>query len=865
MNITYQNTNQSIRSLLEMAESGKAVIPSIQRPFVWGPEKVAKYIDSLLRGWPFGTMLFLRKGETDKSPFPFRCVERNVCSTKGTIKNLVGNTYTYMVLDGQQRLQSLFVAFKGSYTCPESEWRAINCRTDEDGKGKKADEQVEKHLCFNLSAYSPTWEITTSIDVDNGESAWLEWKSEQELKELSTSHIKLAEIYTRPIDIYSLEEKYRIAAAALEKRMACIRASVTGNEYSIMGIPNAGLVPTLVINMPKSEGDFEGQIVDIFTRLNTAGTPLTREQILAAEIKNAWEQFPEKIDALKEKLGASRYFLSGHLQDDDLVSGFNLLLKVETKTPNINEVYRQLGKNQDRWNMLWARFEVFTSLLLEKLCDDYGVRYSQEYNSFHAIWFAISLLHITQQEVNDELDAELIHEIVRWLMVSGWAKIWANRSGQSVKEYTSKLIEYSAEHTAKDVLKTWLTDSKLQENARITIDNMKASARGQVRLYYTALWVWMHMDPSRVMLMTAFAHEQDIWAVDHIIPADWFKNNPNYYHTFNRMGNCWLLDTETNTTKGKMPFEKFLASYKFKNDNSIAQNILATGLASYNETCINQEETIKLAIQAIEEREELIKQSLRDYIRFGSELYYDKTQKSEQRAYSPLVDDIFKGKEFINSAEFLSLKGGSPSSYLSHVRNAYKALNISFSEEHNQFRIDGTIVENPDDYFLRKLDNIKKVASTGWKLYLQIVTGIPIVHRKGKVNASLDSTTIQQNGQRRSSKQPTMNIAQARGNGRAVQKIRNFKDIPFDEMPIYRKIIHIAINMGCTKTNSVSINEVANRTNIDENIFKRNFNQCLSDYNNCNGLFFIKTNDGSGIYFAEEAWAELVRRQFAKE
>ena len=33
------------------------LIPDLQRPFRWSPAQVTRLIDSLMRGWPFGTLL----------------------------------------------------------------------------------------------------------------------------------------------------------------------------------------------------------------------------------------------------------------------------------------------------------------------------------------------------------------------------------------------------------------------------------------------------------------------------------------------------------------------------------------------------------------------------------------------------------------------------------------------------------------------------------------------------------------------------------------------------------------------------------------------------------------------------------------
>lgn len=56
----YGDQHSVLKELLAMAgnhEDATLLIPDLQRPYVWQPSQVIVLINSLIRGWPFGTLL----------------------------------------------------------------------------------------------------------------------------------------------------------------------------------------------------------------------------------------------------------------------------------------------------------------------------------------------------------------------------------------------------------------------------------------------------------------------------------------------------------------------------------------------------------------------------------------------------------------------------------------------------------------------------------------------------------------------------------------------------------------------------------------------------------------------------------------
>jgi hypothetical protein len=93
-------------------------LPAIQREFVWPPEKIEALFDSILRGYPIGTLLRWDVREPAVHEFQFYELIRNydVRQPHNVKANLSTRTQCYGILDGQQRVTALYIGLQGSHT-----------------------------------------------------------------------------------------------------------------------------------------------------------------------------------------------------------------------------------------------------------------------------------------------------------------------------------------------------------------------------------------------------------------------------------------------------------------------------------------------------------------------------------------------------------------------------------------------------------------------------------------------------------------------------------------------------------------------------------------------------------------------------
>lgn len=116
-----KNQTETIRKFINYLNdenaNGGFWLPNIQRAFVWKEEQITKLFDSILREYPIGTLLVWKtKDQVKRRKFIDNYFDGiRILDYYHTINDKT----KMLVLDGQQRLQSLYIALKGSFNSRE--------------------------------------------------------------------------------------------------------------------------------------------------------------------------------------------------------------------------------------------------------------------------------------------------------------------------------------------------------------------------------------------------------------------------------------------------------------------------------------------------------------------------------------------------------------------------------------------------------------------------------------------------------------------------------------------------------------------------------------------------------------------------
>jgi len=103
MNLIPEAGKRDVKALVEeLLKTTTYLLPTFQRDYVWDEEDVKEFIDSMIKGYPVGSIILWK---------PSRNVYENDPFSKPIIGEKDFNLEVYYVIDGQQRLTTLLLMF----------------------------------------------------------------------------------------------------------------------------------------------------------------------------------------------------------------------------------------------------------------------------------------------------------------------------------------------------------------------------------------------------------------------------------------------------------------------------------------------------------------------------------------------------------------------------------------------------------------------------------------------------------------------------------------------------------------------------------------------------------------------------------
>jgi hypothetical protein len=265
-------------------------LPHIQRPFVWEEEQMLRLFDSLMRNYPIQTLLFWRTKDEIKArkfmeeaewdPDLSDFYEPNV-SKSGAEK--------VFVLDGQQRMQTLYAIFRGAILS-ESGVR-LEAYFDVTSGDKMTDTGLLHQIKFSNEPLPLPW-----YRVANLLGAHAQRNAEELADELNESLDALNA--SKPVEQRDTEEVRRSREKRVRRNMSQLISLLREERHfwvqQLDGVADKFPYKT---------------VLDIFVRVNSGGTKLDASDLMFAAMKEGWGEIEEAIEETTELLnGANLQF-----------------------------------------------------------------------------------------------------------------------------------------------------------------------------------------------------------------------------------------------------------------------------------------------------------------------------------------------------------------------------------------------------------------------------------------------------------------------------------------------------------------------------------------------------------------------------
>ncbi|MEH2395565.1 MAG: DUF262 domain-containing protein [Nostoc sp.] len=262
-----ETIRKMVTYLNDEEKDGGFWLPNIQRPFVWSEEQIERLFDSIMREYPISTLLIWRTQSKIKCR---KFIDHYKPNLRLSDFNVPENSKTkLLVLDGQQRLQCMFIGLKGSYDRKELFFNVIS--------GDLAQpEDIRYQFKF--------------LNADNAKFPWIKFK------DIVFNHNRFNTIAQSIINLYdnlSNEDKSRVFD----------NVALAINQFSSSDF----LIYQELDSVDNRQAYQEDDVVEIFIRANSGGTQLGKSDLLFSLLTSSWDDADEELEDLIDELNRSGY------------------------------------------------------------------------------------------------------------------------------------------------------------------------------------------------------------------------------------------------------------------------------------------------------------------------------------------------------------------------------------------------------------------------------------------------------------------------------------------------------------------------------------------------------------------------------
>ena len=528
-------TPLTINEVISNIHTKKYVLPSIQREFVWSTSQITKLFDSLMKDYPINSFLFWEVDKENINKFMFYEFLRDYHQRKNKHNekaNLNGSENVIAILDGQQRLTSLYIGLKGSYAYKLTHKKFSN-------------EQAYpiRKLYLNL--------LSRSEDIEyDYEFAFL---TDEESKKNDENHY-----WFRVGDILDLKDTTKvmdyliknIMFSGVEKEKAEFANNALSKLYSVIHVN-----PTISYYLEKSEE--LDKVLNIFIRINSGGTTLSYSDLLLSFATAQWEKrdareeinrFVDEINEIGNGFNVNKDFV---LKACLVLSDFN---DITFKVDNFNK--SNMLKIEDSWDDITKAIRDAVRLI-----SSFGFSRENITSNNLIIPIAYYLKHIGLPD-NFEVSMARISDrskIKKWFTLSLLKRVFSFMPDGVLKPVREIIKnDSSGEFPIESIINRFKGTNRTLVFTKEDISNLLCTkyGNGDTLVILSILYPWADL--------------RNNFHIDHIFPKSLFTRKRlerkgikgeeinKYIEKYNYIGNLQLLEAIPNIEKNNKEFDIWL-------------------------------------------------------------------------------------------------------------------------------------------------------------------------------------------------------------------------------------------------------------------------------------------------------------------
>ncbi|HHT9109328.1 MAG TPA: GmrSD restriction endonuclease domain-containing protein [Candidatus Wunengus sp. YC64] len=490
--------------LLNNAAGGAVVLPDFQRDFVWERKQIEELLNSVINNYFIGSLLLLESSIDNLrfAPRLIRGVDQNVASSQKH------NTLKY-VLDGQQRITSLFYSFFEPNVTLSDETGFIckfYIRPDTmDVIGLADIEDIARRLRLSADIkkmFYESYNQTYGIDIKN----------------LPTMNVFKNQL---TLDQY-FENNPRLSTTAKD------------NIKSIFDKIQKCTIP--IITLPTTTSDDD--IVNIFERINRTGTRLGIFELAVAK----YYPVGIKLNQLKHEIKTMPFL--EFLEDESVLKVMALLKELEPKPQNLIrliEPEKNSSENQAEFYTLWHEAVKYLEKAFHRIKHTYGAaKIKVGKRNLELIPYTSMLipLSVFLREIEHKGNSKVFFDKVDlWY----WLSVFTQRYNHAVDSKS-----FSDMRSIRD----WINNDETKPDLSITHEHVKNEMLKAARTSALAkgFYNFLILNSSKDLLTGQDVKISECH-VDHLFPSSKYRGADCIF-------NLTLLDKTTNQKKkDKVPSE----------------------------------------------------------------------------------------------------------------------------------------------------------------------------------------------------------------------------------------------------------------------------------------------------------------------